>query len=80
MLPKHHRRKHEDVGILILPATGAHSGLHAGLLKKCLPIPILFHWNLRKQQPLGCAVLHDQTVLAHLDLLDIDDAPQRREH
>ena len=29
--PKYHRRKHEDVGVLILPAIGVHAGLDAGL-------------------------------------------------
>ena len=77
---KDYRGEGEDIRIIILPAAGVHPRLAAGLLKKGLPVPFLFHRHLRKQQALAVAVLHQQSVLANLDLLNIGNSPQRREH
>jgi len=57
-----------------------HTGLGAGLFQKLLSIPFLFHGHLRKQESLVCAVLHEQPVLADLDLLNVHHTPKGREH
>jgi hypothetical protein len=80
VLAEYHRCKPEDVRIRILPASGTHSRLSAGLFQKLLPVPILFHRDLGKQKALMIAILHEQAILAHLDLLRVNDATQGREH
>jgi len=72
--------KHEDVCVLILPAARAHTRFGAGFVQEPLSIPSFFHRHLRKQKALMRAVLHQQTVLAKLDLSNVQHAPQRRQH
>jgi len=80
VLAEYHRRKHEDVCVLILPATGAHTRFGAGFFQELLSIPFFFHRHLRKQKTLVRAVLHEQTVLANLDLSNVQHAPKGRQH
>jgi len=80
LLAEYHRGKHEDVRVLILPATGMHARFGAGFFQELLSIPFLFHRHLRKQKALVGAVLHQQTVLANLDLSNVQHAPKRRQH
>jgi len=80
VLAEYHRCKHEDVCVLILPATGAHTRFGAGFFQEPLSIPSFFHRHLRKQKALVCAVLHQQTVLADLDLSNVQHAPKGRQY
>jgi len=80
VLAEYHRGKHENVRVLILPATGAHTRFGAGFVQERLSIPFFFHRYLRKQKALVGAVLHQQTVLANLDLSNIQHAPKGRQY
>jgi len=80
VLAEYHGSKHEDVCVLILPATGAHTRFGAGFFQKPLSIPFFFHRHLRKQKTLVRVVLHQQTVLANLDLPNVQYTPKRRQH
>jgi len=76
-LAEHDRGKHEDVRVLVLPATGSHTRFGAGFFQKLLPIPFFFHRHLRKQKAFVSVILHQQTVLADFDLSNVHDAPKR---
>jgi len=80
VLAEYHRGKHEDVCVLILPTAGVHTCFGAGFSQEPLPIPSFFHRHLRKQKTLVRAVLHQQTVLANLDLSNLQHAPKGRQH
>jgi len=80
LFAEYHRCKHEDVGVLILPATGAHTGFGAGFFQEPLSIPSFVHRHLRKQKALVRAVFHQQTVLANLDLPNVQHPPKGRQH
>jgi len=80
LFAKYHRGKHEDVCVLILPAAGAHARFGAGFFQKLLSTPFFVHRYLRQQKALVPTVLHQQTVLANLDLSNVQHAPERREH
>jgi len=80
VLAEYHRCKHEDVRVLILPAARAHTRFGAGFFQEPLSIPFFFHRHLRKQQALVSAVLHQQTVLANLDLPNVQHPPKGRQH
>jgi len=80
VLAEYYCRKHEDVGVLILPAIGVHARLRARFFQELLSIPFFFHRHLRKQEALMGAVLHQQTVLANFDLSNVQHPAQRREH
>jgi hypothetical protein len=80
VLAEYHRCKHEDVCVLILPAAGAHTRLGAGFFQEPLPIPSFFNRHLRKQNALVRTVLHQQTVLANLNLSNVQHTPKGRQH
>jgi hypothetical protein len=80
VLAEYHRCKHEDVCVLILPAARTHTRFGAGFFQEPLSIPSFFHRHLRKQKALVRAVLHQQTVLANLNLSNVQHTPKGRQH
>jgi len=80
VLAEYDRCKHEDVCVLIFPTAGADTRFGAGFFQESLATPSFFHRHLRKQKALVRAVLHQQTVLANLDLADVQHAPKGRQH
>jgi len=75
-----HCCKHEDVCVRILPTAGPHTCFGTGFFQEPLSIPFFFYRHLRKQKALIRAVLHQQTVLANLDLSNVQHTPKRRQH
>jgi len=57
-----------------------HTSFHAGFFQELLSIPSFVHRHLRKQKALVRAVFHQQTVLANLDLTNVQHAPKGRQH
>jgi hypothetical protein len=70
----------EDVVVLFFPTTGIYTCLDAGLLQKCLSVPLLFHRNLWEQEAFVIGVCHQQAVAADLNLVDVGNAAQRGDH
>ena len=73
VLAKDKRREAENIGFFGLPAFRIHPGLDAGLLQELGAFPVLLDRNLGKQKPFVTAVLHQQTMMAYLDLVHIQN-------
>jgi len=80
LFAEYNRGKHEDICVLILPAAGMHARFGAGFFQELLSIPFFLDRHLRKHKTLVRAVLHQQTVLANLDLPNVQHAPKGRQH
>jgi len=70
MFTKHQCGEHEDIGVIVLPRVARQASLEAGLLNKGVTVPVFFHGNLRQQESFDIALLHNQSMFAHLDLFD----------
>ena len=68
MFSENQRRKHEQIGVFILPGVWRETGLQANLLKKGVAIPTLLYRHLRKQHSLAIAFLDEETVAPYLNL------------
>ena len=80
IVAEYYRGKRENIGIFILPAISLHPSFGASSLEELDPIPLLLHRHLREQDALVRTILHQQAVLAHLDLAYICDSPKGREN
>jgi hypothetical protein len=71
VLAKNQRCKHKNVGVIVLPGLARQTGLEAGLLDERVAVPMFFHRDLRQQDSLNISLLHNQSVLTHLDVFNI---------
>ena len=76
---EHHRGKHEDVGVIVLPRRSRQTCLPRSLFEKGLAVPSELDGHLRKQHAFMVALLHEKAVLADLYLLNIEHAPEWRQ-
>jgi hypothetical protein len=77
---KDKRGKHEEVGILALPGLLRQARFHAHLFKESVPIPTFFRRHLRQQHAFILSLADEQSVLTHMDLIDVLDLAQRGKH